>query len=594
MCAINGAIGGPQGLVEKMNAATVHRGPDGSRVFVERNVALGFNRLAIIDLSDRAMQPMADVSDRFKLVFNGEIYNYKELKRELSEYPFTTESDTEVILAAYSRWGDAAFSRLNGMFALAIWDAKEKRLILARDPVGVKPLYYHFENGRLLFSSEIKAILEAGAPRVLDQDAFGHYLRLMYVPAPQTMFAGIKKLAPGHTLTFKNGSIEIAPIKGRFPDLMTPGSYAEAIETVRVVVADAVARQLVSDRPLGLYLSGGIDSSVVLACAAKTHPKINTYSVGFELGEGEEPEKFNADAVLAKRTAAYFNATHHEFMLSSGSALDLFGKAVRHLDEPIGNATALSQLYLAEQVKPTATVVLSGEGGDELFGGYERYRLSLIAEKFGWMVPAFLSPRAHLRGADRFAQLMFQKDAELRSFLSQSYVLPDTRAIFAAEFEGGTAESLLRADEKYWLVDEALMRADKASMAASVEARVPLLDLEVRALLHQLPLSYKVTPFSTKRILKDAFKGALPQELLTQPKRGWFSPGAKWLRHSNFVRFADEAFSERYAPSVASLFDFPGIRRMWEEHRDRRAYHYTSLFALLAFIEWAREYKVSL
>ncbi len=602
MCAINGIAGGrgkgDEPLLLKMNEATKHRGPDGSRTFFDDAVALGFNRLAIIDLSEAAMQPMADALNRYTLVFNGEIYNYKELKRELAEYPFKTESDTEVILAAYSRWGEAAFSRLNGMFALALYDVNEKRVIIARDSAGVKPLYYHFADGRLIFSSEIKAILEAGIPRVLDQEAFGHYLRLMYVPAPRTMFAGVKKLLPGHTLTFSAGAISIAPFRGRWPEAVHAESFPDAARLVRQTVEDAVTRQLVSDRPVGLYLSGGIDSSVILASAVKTHPAINSYSVGFALSEGEESEKFNADAELAKRTAKHFGATHHEFMLSSDDVLSLFTDAARFLDEPIGNATALSQLYLARMVKPTATVVLTGDGGDEMFGGYERYRMAHIAEMYGNLVPKFFAQgkleHVHLSGVDRFSQLMFQKDTEIKGMIAKDFSLPNTKELFENEFGGDIALSLMNADEKHWLADEALMRSDKMAMAASVESRVPFLDLEVRALARSLPREYLVTPFSTKRVLKEAFRDVLPLELLAQPKRGWFSPGAKWLRHPNFVAHAERAFTPEYAPGVSALVDFASVRRMWEGHREKRAYHYTLLYALLAFQEWAREYKVSL
>jgi|CXWL01.1.fsa_nt_gi asparagine synthase (glutamine-hydrolysing) len=602
MCAINGSTGRDEVLIQKMNFATLHRGPDGSGTFFEDDISLGFNRLAIIDLSERAMQPMGDESNRYVIVFNGEIYNFKELKAELSEYPFTTQSDTEVILAAYSRWGNAAFSRLNGMFAIALWDKKEKRLTLARDVVGVKPLYYHFDGKRLVFSSEIKAILEAGIPRLLNHEALGHYLRLMYVPSPMTMFKDVYKLPQGHTLSFSGGKISIEAFRGMWPPTARPDSYADAVGAVRDTVEAAVARQLTSDRPVGVYLSGGIDSSVVLASASLVHPAIDTFSVGFDLGEGEEEEKFNADSVLAKKTAAHFGATHHEFKLSSEEVLGLFSETVRHLDEPIGNATALAQLYLARQAKPTATVVLTGDGGDELFGGYERYRMALVAETYGSLLPNFITDNfrqlkhAHLSGVDRFAQLMFQKDAELKKILSEAYVLPDTQELFSPDFEAsaGIVGQLLRADEKHWLVEEALMRGDKASMGASVEARVPLLDLEVRALAHALPVEYKVTPFSTKRILKDAFKDVLPEEVIHAPKRGWFSPGAKWLRHENFVRFADTVLTPEYAPGVSPLFDFKHLRAVWLEHREKRGYHYTTLFAVLVFLEWAREYKVSL
>lgn len=600
MCAINGSTGKDEALVERMNAVTRHRGPDGSRVWSTDEVTLGFNRLAIIDLSPEAMQPMQDSAERYTLVFNGEIYNYRELKKELAEYPFVTESDSEVILAAYSRWGDAAFSKLNGMFALALWDSKEHRLVLARDSVGIKPLYHHFDGTRLVFSSEIEGVFESGVERKLHQEALGHYLRLMYVPGEMTMIDGIKKLLPGHTLVYQNGTISVQDFRGRWPDEPRPQTYADAVTATKNSIDAAVARQLVSDRPVGVYLSGGIDSSAVLSAAVKVHPHINTYSVGFELEAGEEPGKFNADSILAKKTAEHFGAVHHEYVLSSSDALNLF-KEVAALGEPIGNATALAQLFLARKVKDTATVVLTGEGGDELFGGYERYRMSLIAEKYGALVPSGLArlipklTNVHLSGVDRFAQLMFQKDATLRPLLAVNFVLPDTKKLFADLFGGADiVDELMHADEKNWLVDEALARADITSMAGAIEARVPLLDLEIRALAHALPREYKVTPFATKKVLKDAFRGVLPAEVLSQPKRGWFSPGAKWLRRSEFVAFADEVFSDSYAPQVASLFNMPAVRQAWQDHLSKKTYNYTTLWALLVFLEWARVHKVTL
>ncbi len=584
-----------------MNAATVHRGPDGTKTFFDDGVSFGFNRLAIIDLSEKSMQPMTDTTERYVMVFNGEIYNYKELKKELSEYPFHSEGDGEVILAGFLRWGMAVFSRLNGMFAIAIWDKQEKKLVLARDSVGIKPLYYHFDGTRLAFSSEAKGILEAGVSPILNQEALAHYLRLMYVPEPLTMFKGIMKVPKGHTLTFSVGRIAIEPFRGRFDVPPASGSYSEATALVQDTVSRAVERQLVSDRPVGVYLSGGIDSSVVLAAASKVHPHINTYSVGFELEDAEESEKFNADASLAKKTAEFFGATHHEFFLSSSKVLELFTETVRHLDEPIGNATALSQLFLAGEVKGTATVALTGDGGDELFGGYERYRLALIAEMLGPFIPEGVSRRfnalrnLHHSGTDRYAQLMFQKEKTLSRILSTN-ISADTQKFFTPFFTEGrnVARGLMQADEEYWLVDEALMRSDKASMARGVETRVPLLDLEVRSLAHSLPRSYLVTPFATKKILKDAFRKELPAFVINQPKRGWFSPGAKWLRHDNFVAFAGRVFSDSYAGEVSSLFNLKEVRALWEEHRSKQGYHYTTLWALLTFLEWAKEYRVKL
>ncbi len=586
--------------MERMNAATLHRGPDGSRTWSDGSVSFGFNRLAIIDLSERAMQPMHSADLRYTIIFNGEIYNYKELKQELAAYPYTSESDTEVILAAYSAWGDAAFSRLNGMYALALWDGQEKRLVLARDPVGIKPLYYSFDGRRLVFSSELKGVLEAGVSRTLDRVAFSHYLRLLYVPGEMTMFSEIQKVPAGHMVVFQNNQGQVMEVPHPWPDEAPPQSYPDAVAAVRARVTNAVTRQLVSDRPIGVYLSGGIDSTSVLAAASTTHPKINTYSVGFDLTDDEEQEKFNRDAELAALSAKHFGATHHEFRLTSGEVSNLFPEMIHFMDEPVANATTLPQLFLARETKSTATVVLTGDGGDELFGGYERYRLALLAEQYGGYIPRALlvmlppSLRSlHLKGVDRYAQLMFQPGEALLPPLT-GLPVAETKKLFIRYFQkGDIAGNLMRADEENWLRDEALLRSDTMGMGASVEVRVPLLDLEVRSLAHSLPTEWKVTRSKTKRILKDAFKDVLPPEVLTQPKRGWFSPGAKWLRRNEFVALTDEVFANNYT-DASKLFNLNEVRRLATAHREKRAYHYTPLWATLVFLSWAREYKATL
>ncbi|MEN9390558.1 MAG: hypothetical protein RLZZ283_658 [Candidatus Parcubacteria bacterium] len=591
MCGINGITKNSTDTVRRMNEATRHRGPDATAIAERGSVTLGFNRLAIIDVSPRGMQPMTSHDGRYTIVFNGEIYNYRELKSELSGYPYTSESDTEVILAAYARWGTAAFSRLNGMFALAIHDKEKDELVLARDAVGIKPLYYHYDQDQLIFSSEIKGILAAGIAPKLNTVALSEYLQFLYVPAPETMFEGIKSLLPGKTLIYNSGEVRVEPYVA-WPTTTPVVAYHDAKKQVRKTVEEAIVRQMVSDRPLGVYLSGGVDSSIVLSVAASAQKNINTYSVAFDLSDGEEREKFNADAKLAQTTAAYFGASHHEFNLSSDTALDMIEDAVYHLDQPLANATSIAQLFLARQVKPTATVVLTGEGGDELFGGYERYRLALIAERYGKYLPVFatrLHPRlrsVHLVGSERYLQLMTQK----ADVLNRVYRGAVTRQNFTSEFLSGTiATNLMHADERHWLVDEALMRADTMSMAASVEARVPLLDLEVRALAHALPESFKVTPWATKKILKDAFRDVLPHAVLHQPKRGFFSPTAKWLRHPKMEQFVLEATNA--LPDA--LFDKKEIRRMIDAHRERRVYQAPLILALALAGAWMRRYTVS-
>ena len=599
MCAINGCSWSDSALVERMNVATKHRGPDGTRIINLGDATLGFNRLAIIDLDIRAMQPMQTADGRCTIVFNGEIYNYRELKKELSGYPWRTESDTEVILAAYTRWGSGAFSKLNGMFALALWDQNTKELVLARDQVGIKPLYYHLQEGKLAFSSEMKGLLEVGMPRTIDQKAFQYFMRLMYVPKDMTMIKGIKKLLPGQVLTFKNGTGTLSTYTS-WATQSAPKSYAEGVQLVHDTVTQAVQRQLVSDRPVGVYLSGGIDSSVVLSAGSKVHPSLNTFSVGYQLEDNEDPQKFNADSALAKKTAEHFGATHNEYLLSASVVHDLFPQMIHAMDEPVGNSTTLAQLFLAQQTKDTATVVLSGEGGDELFGGYDRYRLALSAARVASFIPPGLErflPQSlrHIRlsGVDRYVQLMYTKDTELNSLLKNH--TDSTRDLFAQEFttDVDIAAQLMSADEHNWLVDEALLRADTMGMGASIEARVPLLDLEVRSLAHALPRSWKVDSRHTKKILKEAFKAELPDEVLRQPKRGWFSPGAKWLRRPEFIALTGAVFADGYTEASA-LFNLSAVRHMELEHREMRGYYFTVLWATLVFLSWAREYKVTL
>jgi asparagine synthase (glutamine-hydrolysing) len=598
MCGLNGFTWKDTALAERMNAVTKYRGPDRTRAVSLSGVTFGFNRLAIIDLDERAMQPLADASGRYTLIFNGEIYNFKELKKELAGYPWKTEGDSEVILAAYAQWGSSAFSRFNGMFALALWDEQKKELVLARDSSGIKPLLYTQVNGQLVFSSDISALFEAGVPRIFNTQALGHYLRLKYAPAPMTMVQGVQQLLPGHMLVWREDKATLSRF-ANWQKTNAPTTYAEAKEMVRKEVSGAVTRQLVSDRPIGLYLSGGIDSSVILACASATHPAINTFSVGFDLTDGEEREKFNVDAVLAKKSAEHFGAMHHEYLLSSDDVLSLFPEMLSRMSSPIGNPTALAQLYLAKKTKEQATVVLTGEGGDELFGGYDRYRLALKAQQIARLTPGFIDAllpgslrTLHARGLKRFAQLMYEKKSEFSQVIMSGVELANTSDLFAEYFTGGDiADELMHADEGGWLVGDALMRGDNMSMAASLEARVPFLDERVKALARALPRSYKVDTSRTKKVLKDAFTDVLPREILQQPKRGWFSPGAKWLRRSDFVAFADEMFAG--AKEFEAVFNMQEIRALYAEHRGG-GYHATILWSVLTLLAWAREHKLTL
>src|SRR3989338_8129046 len=336
MCSINGFNFKGAILILKMNEAPRHRGPDATSVWEGKGIPLGHSRLSIIDLSVRASQPMQDESKRFTIVFNGEIYNFKELKAKLQKkYVFRSDSDTEVILYAYREYGKDAVKKLNGIFAFAVFDAQKEELFLARDQSGVKPLYYFFDGKRFIFSSEIKAILEHDVPREVDREAFDLYMRVLYVPEPYTMFKGIKKLPPAHCATLTNGALDIRRYWD-VPDFSDIGSREEATHTIRELFDDSIRRQLISDPPVGVFLSGGLDSTAVLGSVSKNvQGAVQTYSVGFDVDV--QREKFNADFELAKKTARHYGTNHHELMISGKDVGEALKKIAWHLDEPSAN-----------------------------------------------------------------------------------------------------------------------------------------------------------------------------------------------------------------------------------------------------------------
>lgn len=607
MCGINGVTWQDKSLVQKMNQATSHRGPDATGVYSDQAVTLGNNRLSIIDLDPRSNQPMIDSSDELVITYNGEIYNFKDLKKELSDYNFKTESDTEVILAAYRKWGTSAFKRLNGMYAFALWDKAKKELLLVRDPVGIKPLFYFFDPsadsgqaGKLIFSSEIKGILEADIPRFLNQEILTTYLRILYVPEPFTAVKNIYKLPPGHFAVFKEGKLSINRFYVTEGERVPGGSLREVIER-------AVKRQLVSDRPVGVYLSGGFDSSVVLSVMSKVHSKFNSYSVGFSLPDPQEEEKFNADFNLARKTAKFFGANHHELKITPSDVRDNLERIIGHCDALVSNPTSIPMALLAEFTRRESVVVLSGDGGDELFGGYERYQLARLIDLYAHLpgflreVISFVPPFKKLNtpaGVELYERFMFQKENEVLPILGRDLHerFGQEKIFFKKYFSGeaGRVEKLMLADFQSWLPDQALLLADQMSMSASLEQRVPLLDLEVVRFVEGVSRSEKVTALTSKKILREAFRDILPAFLFGQPKRGWFSPGAKWLRDPAVLALAGEILSPSYYRPTAGLFGWGEVAAWLDDHVAKRGYHLNTLWAIITFQIWARQYRIDL
>jgi asparagine synthase (glutamine-hydrolysing) len=608
MCGISGFNWEDKEKVEAMVSCLSHRGPDAQGIYTDKNISLGHNRLSIIDLSPEANQPMYDQASEIVIVYNGEIYNFKDLKKELAgEYEFKTQSDTEVILAGYRKWGKKVVDKLNGMFAFAIWDKRDSTLFLARDHAGVKPLYYFWDGKKFIFASEIPGILTHDIPRKLDTDAFNHYLRVLYAPEPMTLIKNIYKLPPSHSLILKNGALTIEA-HSQMEKKESHLSYGEAVSLLRKTTIEAVGRQLVADVPVGVYLSGGIDSSSVLFSMTQFRKEINAFSVGFELSDEQESKKFNEDLELAKETAKFFRVNHHTLLVSTKDVIKNFEEMSYHNSDPVSHPTSVAMMLLARFAKQKATVILTGNGGDELFGGYDRYRFALgggYYQKLSRFLRAILNLHPQLaklehdHDVDLFARFMFEKDKKLSPVISPKVFKPGSfvkkyfQEKYLSRFKGDMAENFMRTDEVSWLPDYFFSLSDKMSMASGLEERVPLVDKELVAFSRSIPRSYKLDLFKTKKILKDAFRNDLPEALFNQPKRGWFSPGAKWFRDREFSVFAKRLLSSGYYDGTRGLFEWSEVETMLERHISKEEYNLTILWAILSFQAWAKKFSIT-
>jgi asparagine synthase (glutamine-hydrolysing) len=563
MCGIAGIVdqtGLPVdgSLLRAMTAVQTHRGPDGQGIFCRGAAGLGHRRLAIIDLVT-GDQPMASDDDSVRIVFNGEIYNFRELRRNLEARGarFRTASDTEVILRAYEADGPACVRQLRGMFAFAILDERARRLVLARDRAGIKPLVYAWDGRRLLFASEIKAILEDPAvARDLDLEALGQYLTFHYVPAPRTIFAAIRKLPPASTLIMSLDGGE--PVVARYwslrfaPDVrVTEGEW---VERLRAQLTDAVRCHMVSDVPIGAFLSGGMDSSSVVALMAQASPApIRTFSIGFDETDFDELR-------FARQVATRYGTDHYELVVKP-NALEVLPKLAWHLDEPFADSSAIPTYYVSKITREHVTVALSGDGGDENFAGYRRYAQALgLHERFD-QGPARLT-RPLLRLASRllpvgapgqalagllgagpleryFRLVTYPRQEMLRRLLSDELVdlvrsAPDPALFSRLASEGDAPDyvsTLQHIDIETYLPGDILPKIDWMSMAVSLESRVPLLDHRLMEFLATIPSTLKLRNGSGKYLLQCAMAQDLPGEILTRKKMGFGVPLGTWFRH---------------------------------------------------------------
>lgn len=590
MCGISGFNFENKVLIEKMNKKLQHRGPDDEGIYLNDNISLGHRRLSIIDLSDKGKQPIFNEDKSLCIVFNGEIYNFQELRKDLEKrgHKFYSKTDSEVILHLYEEHKEKCLKFLNGIFAFAIWDNKEKELFLARDRIGVKPLYYYWNNKTLIFSSEIKAILEHNIKKQVNLEALNHYFRLMYVPFPLTMFDKIYKLPQAHYLKFKNRKINIKKYWD-IKDFKNINSKTEIIEKIRELMKKSVKGQLISDRPVGIFLSGGIDSTSVLGISREIlSDKIKTFTVGFKINDPDN--KFNQDFLLARQTSKFYNTDHHELLIDSKDVLNNLEKVIYHLDEPIAEATQVATFLLSKLAKKKVAVVLGGDGGDELFGGYKRYYYSYVLSKY-WLTKVFpfLKSKLHTR-------FMFQKEDEISKILNPSTNKKITSKFFKNNYfkvykSDDFEKVFMLTDLKTWLTDESLMRTDKMTMAFGLEQRVPVLDHHLTELAAKIPTKYKMkNKEQGKDIFIEAMKEYLPKHILESAKKKvWLMPISEWLR-TDLRDFAQSVLNPDYCYKTKEYFNFKEIENMFINHVNKKKYNLNLIWALISFQIWYKKY----
>ncbi len=623
MCGIAGIID-PRNppdaaLIDRMIAPIAYRGPDGagSICFKEDGVALGHRRLSILDLSDAGRQPMSVAEDRYWVTYNGEIYNYLEIRRELEGlgYAFRSDTDTEVLLRAYEQWGDGCLRRFMGMYAFAIWDRKEKELFAARDRLGIKPFYYEQNaQGGLIFASEVKSILAVSRERrAVDPTLIDAYMAFGYVPGEQTMHSGIERLLPGHYLRWRDGRLQ----NSSYWDLRFDAVRDEGVErhatTVREMLHDSIELHLRSDVPLGVFLSGGLDSSAVVALLAKgASAGLKTFSVAYDFGAAYDETPY------ARQVSAKFGTDHHEIRVTPRGFADYIPEYIWHMDEPVTEAAAISLHYVAKLARQHVTVGLSGEGSDELFAGYDFYRYNTTIETARKLIggAGFRQAASIVRRVKRLSKLakylsLAAEPLDQRYRGISSYEPETNASLYSQRFAPIAARGnsrcaafieklfqktdrldplsrMLFFDTKTWLVDDLLIKADRMSMASSLELRVPFLDHRLVEYAATIPSRYKMRFGAPKFVLKRALRDVLPAQIVSRKKMGFPTPLEIMFRGELFD-YAHGTLLSRKAVD-RGYFHEAAVRRMLAEHRDGTAANHRTIWQLLVLEEWHQRF----
>ena len=640
MCGLTGAFDPNQQLgadslrqmVGQMTTAIAHRGPDDVGLWVESHarVAFGHRRLSIIDLTEAGQQPMISANGRWVIAYNGEMYNTSAIRELLGEMKYRGHSDTEVLVEAFARWGvEVTISRINAMFAFAAWDTQENELWLARDRFGEKPLYYGWHGNALLFGSELKALaaVEGFSPDI-DRQALGMLIRKISIPAPSTIYRGVKKLAPGSILRIRDGHDRPEPVRYWDPASVASNTVVnaprgeEVVDELEELLTSVVKSRMESDVPLGAFLSGGVDSSTVVALMQKSSAQqVKTFTIGFnEAGYDESPH--------AKAVARHLQTDHTELMLTAGDALAVIPKLARIYDEPFADSSQIPTYLVSALARQHVTVALSGDGGDELFGGYDRYRVFERLQKYRGIVPgavlkssgkalsslsvetwnkigssplAAVAPKSvRVRTGERVHKLakMLQSrgDGDLYQQLLSVNSDPASLVIGYKESTDSAGvllgrssfEDAMMTDTYDYLPDDILVKVDRASMAVSLEVRVPLLDPDVFSFAWGLHPNDRVRNGIGKWPLRQLLNRYVPAEIVERPKMGFGVPINKWLRNE-LQNWASELLDDELIRRQGYLHSEP-IQRMWEEHKSGSADRSTELWPVLMFQAWLQEW----
>ena len=600
MCGINGIISKEKNkdkLIKEMNKRIVHRGPDAEGIYVDDNVALGQRRLSIIDL-EGGNQPIYNKDKSILIVYNGEVYNYKELKEELTEYEFQTNSDTEVILHGYEKWGKELPKKLRGMFAYAIYDKNKNEIFISRDHFGIKPLYYYQNKDVILFGSEIKSFLaHPKFKKELNKELIGPYLTFSFTPTDETFFKDVYRLPGGHSMTInvKTKKIKIERyFKVEFSN--TKESFDEVVEEISKVMDDSVKHHLISDVEVGSFLSSGVDSSYLVSLARPD----KTYTIGFDLAKYSEIE-------YAKDLTDKLKIKNISEKISKEEYMKAIPDVYYHMDEPTADGCAIAVYFLSRLASKDVKVVLSGEGADEFFGGYNSYD-----DNFYTKLPLFI--RKTLAGIckvlpkNKITRYIIRRgmpieesyvsinrtyyDDELKDVLKYKDYIKNkdiTKEVYEEYKDYDKLNKMLAVDIRYWLSNNILTIVDRMTMAHSIESRVPFTDIDVFKISSILPKKYKVSEGTTKVALREAAKKVIPNDAYKKKKLGFPVPIREWIREDDFYNEIKNTFNTDISKE---LFNTDYLMKILDEHKNREKDNYRRIWAVYSFLKWYEEYFV--